>query len=56
MAGEEAMRAVEAIRPRRLELPVVARRPTGHQFVCLSLAAPTWDRFKKASPNASSED
>jgi dihydroorotate dehydrogenase electron transfer subunit len=44
MAGEEALRAVEAICPRRLDLPVVARRPTGHQFVCLSLAAPAdWE-------------
>jgi dihydroorotate dehydrogenase electron transfer subunit len=40
MANEEAMPAVETTRPRRLDLPVVARRQTGHQFVRLSLAAP----------------
>ena len=27
-------------KPRRLDLPVAARRSLGHQFVCLSLAAP----------------
>jgi dihydroorotate dehydrogenase electron transfer subunit len=40
MADEEAIHAVEATRPRRLDLPVLARRQTSPQFVCLSLAAP----------------
>jgi dihydroorotate dehydrogenase electron transfer subunit len=40
MADETAIRAIEAVRPRRLDLPVMSRHETGHQFVRLSLAAP----------------
>jgi len=40
MMGEEAMGSVEASRPRRLELLVVARQATGHGFLRLSLDAP----------------
>jgi len=32
--------AVPGAKPRRLDLPVVARRALGHKFVCLSLSAP----------------
>jgi dihydroorotate dehydrogenase electron transfer subunit len=41
MIAERATMSDETtIQPRRLDLPVMARRPTGHQFVRLSLAAP----------------
>jgi dihydroorotate dehydrogenase electron transfer subunit len=40
MSGEEAIGSVEANPPRRLDLLVVARRPTGHGFLRLSLDAP----------------
>jgi len=38
--AEEAMRAVEAIRPRRLDLPLLGRRLMGHRFACLTLDVP----------------
>jgi dihydroorotate dehydrogenase electron transfer subunit len=40
MANEGTTRSVDAVRPRRLDLPVVARRPMGHGFMRLSLDAP----------------
>jgi dihydroorotate dehydrogenase electron transfer subunit len=40
MSGEDAIRSAEAIRPRRLDLLVVARHQTGHGFLRLSLDAP----------------
>lgn len=40
MANEETTRSVDAVRPRRLDLPVVARHPLGHGFLRLSLDAP----------------
>lgn len=40
MAGNEAQPQDSLVKPRRLDLPVTARRALGRKFVCLSLAAP----------------
>ena len=40
MADSEALPQGSQAKPRRLDLPVAARRALGHKFVCLTLSAP----------------